>query len=138
MNGEMNILDVGRMIDIDRFRKINIDARAPEEVYAGVDMAPENNLDFLHQCARWIPAINFADFGTGRIYAQMRAGTWTHRDEDYLARVCADPDVRAGIAGIGRAGDPSRNPAKSAPPPLDRAAAHTLGDWGAGAASGPD
>ena len=40
-NQEMTILDVKAMLDIDRFRKININAHAPEEVYAGDDLTPE-------------------------------------------------------------------------------------------------
>lgn len=135
-NGEMNILDVKRMIDVDRFRKINIDARAPEEVYAGVDMAPENNLDFLRQCARWIPAINFADFRTGYVYAQLRAGVWTRRDEDYLARACADAEVRAVLEGIGSVADAPAPSAERGARRLDAANAHTLGEWGAEAGTG--
>jgi len=32
-NGEMTILDIKRMLDVDRFRKINIHAQKPEDVY---------------------------------------------------------------------------------------------------------
>src|SRR5690606_13240734 len=32
-NGDMNILDVKAILDIDRFRKINVHAKAPEAVY---------------------------------------------------------------------------------------------------------
>ena len=47
-NGEMNILDIKRLIDVERYRKINVDARRPEDVYPDARaMAPERNLDFL-------------------------------------------------------------------------------------------
>jgi len=129
-NGEMNILDVKCMIDVDRFRKINVAARAPEEVYAGVDMAPERNLEFLRQCARWIPVINFADGRSRDVYAQLKAGVWTRRDEAYLAKAYESEDVRAALEGIG---SKARSPASAMGAHgqrLDPADAHTLGAWG--------
>ena len=65
-NGEMTILDIKNMIDIARFRKITISAQTAADVYANVDLSPQNNLDFLRRCVRWIPAINFADYETGQ------------------------------------------------------------------------
>ena len=38
----MNILDIKRLIDVERYRKINVDARRPEDVYPDARaMAPE-------------------------------------------------------------------------------------------------
>ena len=51
-NGEMTIPDVRSMLDIERFRKINIRAKGPEEVYRGKNFAPECNTDFLRRCVR--------------------------------------------------------------------------------------
>jgi hypothetical protein len=129
-NREMTILDVKSMLDIDRFRKINVDARWPQEVYAGRDLAPEYNTDFLRRCARMIPAINFADYETGQIYARLESGQWAWRDEKKFARALDDPDVRAGLQAI--APEPCAStagpPVVSANPALDKA--HTLGAWG--------
>ena len=80
-NGEMTVLDIKRMLDIERFRKINIGAQKPEEVYANENLAPEHNVDFLKRCARWIPVINFADYDTGEVYARLQRGKWVWRDE---------------------------------------------------------
>ncbi|HEY1542610.1 MAG TPA: hypothetical protein VGG01_09390 [Xanthobacteraceae bacterium] len=99
-NGEMTIVDIKRIIDIDRFRKINIRAQRPEDVYAGQDLAPERNVEFLLRCARLIPAINLADRMSGRIYGRLEQGRWVWRDEEALARVTADPDARAGITAL--------------------------------------
>jgi hypothetical protein len=99
-NGEMTIVDIKRMLDIDRFRKINIRAQAPDAVYAGLDLAPERNVDFLQRCARLIPAINFADRASGGVYARLERGRWIWRDEQQLARVLADPDARAGLMAL--------------------------------------
>ena len=99
-NGEMTIVDLRRMLDIDRFRKINIRAQQPAAVYAGLDLAPERNVDFLQRCARLIPVINFADRATGRVYARLERGRWTWRDETDVARMLGDPDAKAGLAAL--------------------------------------
>jgi hypothetical protein len=99
-NGEMTILDLKRMLDIDRFRKINIRAQKPEDVYVDKELAPERNVEFLRRCARLIPIINFADRATGRVYARLERGTWTWRDEQRISHMLADPDARAAILAI--------------------------------------
>ena len=99
-NGEMTILDPKRMLDIERFRKINIRAQRPEDLYVEKELAPERNVRFLQRCARLIPTINFADRATGRIYARLEHGKWTWRDEQRIASLLADTDVRAAIMAI--------------------------------------
>jgi hypothetical protein len=99
-NGEMTILDLKRMLDIDRFRKINIRAQKPEDVYVDKELAPERNVEFLRRCARLIPIINFADRATGRVYARLERGAWKWRDEQRISRMLADPDARAAIMAI--------------------------------------
>jgi hypothetical protein len=75
-NGEMTVLDIESMIDIERFRKINIHAQKPADVYANKNLSPQSNVDFLKRCARWIPVINFADYETGQVYARLQRGKW--------------------------------------------------------------
>ena len=129
-NGEMTVLDIARLIDIERFRKINLEARRPEEVRAGAAMAPERNTGFLKDCVRRIPAVNFAEPESGRVYARLERGTWTYRDEAACARVCADGDAKAGLEAIGFGDDIVAGSTGEAPPPLVREDAHTLGAWG--------
>jgi hypothetical protein len=129
-NQEVTILDVKAMLDIDRFRKININAHAPEEVYAGDNLGPEANVEFLKRCARMIPTINFADYDTGRVYARLQRGKWTWRDEQGFARALRDPDTRAGLEAVA---PDTYDPATAKPfaqPDLADDKAHTLGAWG--------
>jgi len=129
-NHELTVLDVKSMLDIERFRKINIGARGPEEVYVGHDLAPERNVDFLKRCARLIPVINFADYATGQIYARLEQGKWTWRDEGVFARMLDDPDARTGLTAVAAERyDPA---ATTVPKRTDLAAEklHTLGAWG--------
>jgi hypothetical protein len=130
-NREMTVLDIKSMLDIERFRKINIDARRPEQVYFANELAPERNVDFLKRCARLIPVINFADCATGRTYARLERGTWTWRDEPAFTRMLDDLDARTGLTAIAA----ERPGAAAGPPPrIDLAAekTHTLGAWAEG------
>ncbi len=127
---EMNVLDIKCLLDVDRYRKIDIGARRPEEVYGEAPtMAPESNTVFLRQCAKLLRAINFADYETGRIYARMEAGRIVWTDPEALAAATKDPDTRAGLAAFATA-----PPAATGEPRiLDRDGAQTLGRWGDGA-----
>jgi hypothetical protein len=99
-NGEMTILDVKRMLDVDRFRKIDIHAQKPEQLYVDSELAPERNVKFLQRCARLIPIVNFADRATGRVYARLEHGKWAWRDEERISGMLADPDVKAAMMAI--------------------------------------
>jgi len=129
-NREMTVLDVKSMLDIERFRKINIRACRPEELYFATELAPEQNVDFLKRCARLIPIINFADYETGQPYARLEHGKWTWRDEQRFACMLADPDAGAGLAAS--AADRDDRATAGVPQPTNFASekVHTLGAWG--------
>jgi hypothetical protein len=133
--GELNVLDVKCLLDVDRYRKINVDARGPAEVYpGGAAMAPENNTHFLSECVRRLPAVNFAERYTGRIYARTESGRIAWTDPEALERAIADPETRAGILAVapdalGHCGS-TRSGAT-----LQAAGFHTLGQWGGTSAS---
>jgi hypothetical protein len=130
-NTEMTILDIKRMIDIDRFRKINIYARKPEEVYLERYLAPERNVEFLKRCARWIPTINFADYRTGQLYARLQRGKWAWRDDQRFSQVLRDPDARAGLLAVASGVFmQSASTVDSCHTYLASEKVHTLGIWG--------
>ena len=136
-NGELNILDVKCILDVERYRKINVNAAGPEAVYPDRGaMAPENNTQFLVQCARTIPTVNFADRRTGRIYARVESGELAWTDPDALAKAVEDADTRAGVLAVApdlldgprRDGVNPKRPAEV----LSADRYHTLGRWGEG------
>jgi hypothetical protein len=139
-NGEMNILDVKAMLDIDRYRKININAASSEEVYpCGNAMAAENNTRFLAECVRLLPAVNFADRDTGRLYARLESGKLVWRDPEILEKAIKDAETHAGVLAVAPAiltetnsmGDVAAHWAEV----VQAGRFHTLGQWG-GHASG--
>ena len=134
-NGEMTILDIKSMLDIERFRKINIYAQKPEEVYVNENLAPECNVEFLKRCARWIPIINFADYETGQAYARLKHGKWAWRDEQRFADVLNDPDAKAGLQAVAPNAYESTGGTTGKRTNLALDKAHTLGAWGEAASA---
>jgi len=130
-NGEMNILDIKCLIDVDRYRKIDIEARSPEEVYPDADaMAPESNTGFLEECAQRIAAINLADPETGIVYARLESGTLSWIDPAPFAKAIEDPETRAGVLALAPDSIERACDARVEPRRLDRHRSRTLGQWG--------
>jgi hypothetical protein len=129
-NGELTILEVKSMLDIERFRKINIHAQTPNQVYINGNLAPEHNLDFLKRCAHWIPIINFAHYETGQIYARLEHGRWVWRDEKQVANALNEPDTKAGLEAMAINNFRSATGTIVEQRNLNMDKAHTLGVWG--------
>jgi hypothetical protein len=132
----MTVLSIKSMLDIDRFRKINIHAQQPGEVYAGDNLAPTCNVEFLKRCARLIPIINFADCATGQVYARLEHETWVWRDEQRFAEALTDPDAKAGLEAVAASEYDLTAGIRLATADLDAAKVHTLGAWGEAAKLG--
>jgi hypothetical protein len=134
-NSEMNVLDVKRMLDVERYRRVNVDAVAPELLYRDpVLLAPEDNAAFLQECVDRFPAVNFADQDTGRVYLRIVAGNPAWVDREALANALRDPDTGSGLGMVARGGLEALTtaPERSASlADLDAGArVNTLGDWG--------
>ena len=134
-NGELNVLDVKAMLDIERFRKINVDATGPAALYPDpAALAPARNTAFLAACARRLPQLNFVVPATGLIYLHLEAGIPVWADAAALAMALDDEDVRAGIAAVAPAAAAGTLPAPPAPiflqDQLGPERMHTLGRWG--------
>jgi hypothetical protein len=134
-NGTMNVLDIPCLLDVERYRRVNIDASVPALLYpdAGL-LAPEHNTAFLAQCVERFPTVNFANRDTGRIYLRMVAGKPLWADDDALAQATANADARAGVAAVAVAALQGGLPPPQRPVHLHEIAGfettRTLGRWG--------
>jgi hypothetical protein len=100
-NDAMNVLDVKCIIDIERYRRTNINATAAEFLYADAALlAPENNLSFLQQCVERFRDVNFADQATGRAYLSIVSGRAVWADRELLERAILSADIRAALFAI--------------------------------------
>jgi hypothetical protein len=127
----MNILDVKCMLNLERYRRININAKSPEEVYPDqAAMVAENNVGFLIRCVRKFPQVNFADRDTGRIYARFEAGQLQWTDPDTVADASADVEVRAALYAVAPDILKGAPCVKTTPEFLQPDRFHTIGRWG--------
>ena len=136
-NSQLFVLNVKSMLDVVRYRKVDVDASNAEQLFRDAGprgMAPESNADFLLQCVRQLRQVVFADQASGRVYLQVDEGRPVWVDGPALALAAQDSETRAGILAV-------------APGLLDRVASErpaprtisdllaadrirTLGDWG--------
>ena len=136
-HGALVVLDVAAMLDIDRYRKINVDARGPDAVYpAPSRLAPEHNIEFLRACTTRLTRIDFADSRSARVYLRAQAGRVEVLDEAGLAKAASRPDAAAAFralfpAALGSCGGGSGSGSRARRGPvLDPRQAPTLGHWG--------
>jgi hypothetical protein len=135
-NGVLNVLDVGPLLDVERYRRVNVDATSPADLYPDRQaLAPSRNVGFLVQCVERFPVVHFADQETGIVYLRIADGVPTIVDGPRLRAALADADTRAGVAAVAPdvANQPGPTPAQSVRlhDVEGFANAHTLGRWGA-------
>lgn len=117
-NHTLNVLDVEKLLDIERFGRVDVDAAAPEKLYPDPTLlAAERNLGFLQRCIRAFREVNFADQKTGRIYLRIRGGERVQIDTTFPQ----DPVLQRVVA----AGHPV-----AIDQPLFLEDTATLGEWG--------
>jgi hypothetical protein len=134
-NRDMTILDINCMLDIERYQRINVNARNPDEVYSNPHaMAPECNTQFLERCVRLLTTVSFANRDTGHISARIEAGRPTWIDPEALKESMTDDSTRAGILAVASDAlmSSSASEAKSKQPPgtLESDRMHILGRCG--------
>jgi hypothetical protein len=132
-NDTVNILDVGRMLDIDRYGRVFVDATCPEMLYPDRSLlAAERNLGFLKRCIDGFRYVNFALQSSGRIYLRIEGGVPVTVDRAALQSAFTDFDTRIGVRAV--AGDLAGGGLAQAERPqhLVRAGNRTatLGVWG--------
>ncbi len=134
-NGTLNVLDIKCLLDVERYRRVSIEATSPVDLYTDQRLlAPENNTAFLRQCIGRFHEVNFADQRSGRIYLRIVSGKLLWVDREALEHAASNPDTRAGLLATA----PTVFDATNQPPDrptylgdidgVDRA--HTLGRWG--------
>ena len=127
-NGDMTILDLASMLNIDRFKRINFNADRPEDVYDGATLSAADNTDFLMQCVEYIPRITLVDQITGKPYAQLEDGKciWGARDK-LPKHKSADVDAALVALSIEKCAW-SEKPCPH-PPDFEKEKTLTLGAW---------
>jgi hypothetical protein len=131
----LNVLEVKCLLDVERYRRVNVDATAPGELYRDAELLrPERNAAFLKQCLEHFPDVSFADHATGRVYLMMSAGVPVWADRPALDTAATNPETRAGLVAVAPSLFERSLPGDDAPRYLaaqsSTAGLVTLGAWG--------
>ncbi len=122
-NDVLNVLDATCLVDIERFRKLDIDARAPDELYPrGDELDPSRNLAILERCVREFREVNFAEQATGRVYLRLVDGA-----VDWIES--PPPEMAALLARVLPPGPHAQGAPARAVYLADGERAHTVGTW---------
>ncbi len=140
-NRVLNVLDVKCMLDIERYRRVNVDAASPGELYREPSLLrPEHNAGFLRQCLEHFPDVNVADWATGRIYLRFASAVPVWCDRALLQAAIANEETRAGLAAAAPCALDPAVPSADGPAYLDLGTGPermvTLGAWGPTAGDG--
>jgi hypothetical protein len=131
LNRCMNILDLTCLVDIDRYRNINIQAQSPTAIYAEPSSRyVAKNPEFLKQCLRRIPTVIFAEQQTGQIYARIVNGQLTHWNRRVYQLAVRDDDTRAAFESVARPAQADSSISVDGNDRLDPRQSVTLGQWG--------
>jgi hypothetical protein len=132
-NHTFNLLDVNGLLDIERFKRINVDARTPAALYADRPLlAPDLNVGFLKRCIERFREVNFASQTTGRVYLRIAAGAPLLVDRAALQEAVADPGTRAVLRAVAPGAFEAAVPTADGPVHLGAIVqgSATLGQWG--------
>lgn len=130
-NKTLVILDVNLLLNIDRYRKINIAAKQPEELFESCDLNPESNTRFVRQCADTVGKIIFADQETAVEYAHVQQGELIWWDFSYIDQHQDKFNIIATLSALGYKHAVAHHPAKTHLNQIDRDAERrvTVGQW---------
>ena len=118
-NDQMTVLDVDVMHDVDRFRAVNVEARAAADV-----LLPPPELTFLKRCVGAFPKVSFMEPDTRKIYAQTENGEWVRRAEQL-----APEPARLWLSEQGWADCQETGAETLSEAVFDAQKSLTLGDW---------
>lgn len=124
-NGRLNVLDIDCMRLLNRYRRINIDARRPEDVFeipTGAEDAGTAD-DILADCIRKIPEVAFIDPKTLKVLGRTHGGVKIEEDDAFFEKAKLAAAVRSD-------GDGNEQP-DTATLDADHEKKFTVGDWGA-------
>ncbi|PCI05232.1 MAG: hypothetical protein COB78_01040 [Hyphomicrobiales bacterium] len=130
-NNKMTILDVKVMIDIERYRKVNVDAKTPAQIFNARDMKPVNNVDYIQRCADQVSEILFADQDSAYVYARIVEGELVWCDPKYIEKQTQRSGVKVALEVLGYSGKAIGGESDASIEPIDveHEKRFTLGRW---------
>lgn len=130
-NEKITILDVKVMIDIERYRKVNVEAKTPAQIFDAADMKPANNVEYIQRCADKISEILFADQKSAYVYARVVEGDLVWCDPKYIEKQTQRSGVKVALEALGYSGKAIGGKGNASVEPIDveHEKRFTLGRW---------
>ena len=142
LNGRLAILDLKGFLDIERFRRVNVHAAHPGELYPDpAQVSAEHCTAVLVQCVRQFHEIILADQASGHVWLHWRANVLAIPDAPLARQNLARADQHAAVVAMFGAtslaaaqADAQASGAGDAAPVhvrrlLEDMTIHTLGTW---------
>ncbi len=78
-NRRMTVFDIEGMLNIERFKKVDIDATSPDKIFAKASTSAEADLAFLKACCERLDQLMFTDAASSKPYAIIDDQRWIWR-----------------------------------------------------------
>ena len=118
-NQVLIVLDITLLLNIDRYRKVNIAAQAKEEIFQSADLNAAANLGFVEQCAKTVEHIVFADPDTAAQYAVVHGGKLVWWNDAYIAANANVEGLIAMLESLGYSAQPCASDLQQVSPVSD-------------------
>ena len=80
-NRGMTVFDIEGMLNIERFKKVDVQASGPDQIFEEASLAADANLAFLQQCCERMDQVIFKEAASGKAYAIIKDRRWVWRGE---------------------------------------------------------
>ena len=120
-------LDPVALSNIDRFKEVNLAATHPEDVLRS-DWTP--TYQFLKQCTKELPRLEFADQRNGQIYGKITKAQWKYKS---TAQMPKDKGIATCLSALGWDGLPDEQHSADNQIDINEVKRVTLGEWGTSA-----
>ncbi len=128
---EINIFDIPAMLNVERYKRVNVEANARDEVFpSSDDLSPALNAGFLKECFRKLDTVRLADQASGEVYAWIEQGTATAVNRAALKKTLRNSEVREALEVVMPSLVEDQQSLDQRREILDANDPHTLGAWG--------
>lgn len=100
-NNTLVVLDVMLLINIERYRKVNVVARDPQTIFKADDLSIAANTGFITQCINTVGTMVLADQASLQEYAILLAGQLVWWDDAYIANRLSNPALSMTLKACG-------------------------------------
>lgn len=100
-NKTITILDIKSLLNIERFKQINVDAKSEAELYDAPSLDAQQHLGFLSECCRRMRTVNFVNPDTGKLFGQLQQSQWVLVDKPAAGSLLMEEAITRCLTALG-------------------------------------